>query len=56
MCLGTIKQVAIGPASILSIITLQFTRDMPIEFVHLLTFLTGFVQLIMVVLRLGELL
>ena len=55
MAMGTIKQVVIGPASILSILTLQFTRDLPIEFVHLLTFFTGCVQLAMAALRLGEL-
>ncbi|KAE8738498.1 hypothetical protein FOCC_FOCC016022 [Frankliniella occidentalis] len=34
MFLGTIKQVVIGPASIMSIITLQFTRDKPIPFLR----------------------
>ncbi|KAK3927776.1 Sodium-independent sulfate anion transporter [Frankliniella fusca] len=53
MFLGTIRQVAIGPASIMSIITLQFTRDKPIPFVHLLTFFTGVGQFVMLVLRLG---
>ncbi|XP_052130847.1 sodium-independent sulfate anion transporter-like [Frankliniella occidentalis] len=53
MFLGTIKQVVIGPASIMSIITLQFTRDKPIPFVHLLAFFTGIGQLAMAVLRLG---
>lgn len=54
MFLGTIKQVIIGPASITSIITLQFTRDRGVRFVHLLTFYTGLVQLAMTVFRLGE--
>ncbi|XP_034239856.1 sodium-independent sulfate anion transporter-like [Thrips palmi] len=53
MLLGTIKQVVIGPASIMSIVTLQFTRDKPVTFVHLLTFFTGLVQFAMTVLRLG---
>lgn len=54
MFLGTIKQVIIGPASITSIITLQFTRDRGVRSVHLLTFYTSLVQLAMTVFRLGE--
>ncbi|KAJ1527218.1 hypothetical protein ONE63_008745 [Megalurothrips usitatus] len=53
--LGSIKQVVIGPASIMSIVTLQFTRGVKssIAFVNLLTFFSGLVQLAMAVLRLG---
>ncbi|XP_034248094.1 sodium-independent sulfate anion transporter-like isoform X2 [Thrips palmi] len=53
MLLGTIKEVTIGPTSLMAIVTFQFTRELNIHFVILLTFLTGLVQLIMGVLRLG---
>ncbi|XP_014476136.1 PREDICTED: sodium-independent sulfate anion transporter-like isoform X2 [Dinoponera quadriceps] len=50
---GTIKEVSIGPSSLMALITLQYTRDMPIEFVVLLCFLAGCVELLMGVLNLG---
>lgn len=53
MFLGTIKEVTIGPTSLMAIVTFQFTRDLNIHFVILLTFLTGVVQFLMGVLRLG---
>lgn len=53
MFLGTIKEVTIGPTSLMAIVTFQFTRELNIHFVILLTFLTGLVQLAMGVLRLG---
>ncbi|KAG5324414.1 S2611 protein, partial [Acromyrmex heyeri] len=51
--LGTTKEVSIGPSSLMSLITLQYTRDMPQDFVILLCFLTGCVQFLMSVLNLG---
>lgn len=53
MFLGTIKEVTIGPTSLMAIVTFQFTRDLNIHFVIFLTFLSGAVQLAMGVLRLG---
>lgn len=53
MFLGTIKEVTIGPTSLMAIVTFQFTRDLNIHFVMLLTFLTGVIQFAMGVLRLG---
>lgn len=50
---GTIKEVSIGPSSLMALVTLQYTRDMPIEFVVLLCFLAGCVELLMGVLNLG---
>ncbi|KYM92092.1 Sodium-independent sulfate anion transporter [Atta colombica] len=45
--LGTTKEVSIGPSSLMSLLTLQYTRDMPQDFVILLCFLTGCVEFLM---------
>ncbi|CAL1686971.1 unnamed protein product [Lasius platythorax] len=50
---GTIKEVSIGPSSLMALVTLQYTRDMPPDFVILLCFLTGCVEFLMGVLNLG---
>ncbi|XP_077272863.1 sodium-independent sulfate anion transporter isoform X1 [Temnothorax americanus] len=50
---GTTKEVSIGPSSLMSLITLQYTRDMPQDFVILLCFLVGCVEFLMGVLNLG---
>ncbi|XP_068631946.1 sodium-independent sulfate anion transporter-like [Battus philenor] len=51
--LGTVKEVSIGPTSLMALLTLQTCRGLPIEFVILLTFLSGCVVLLMGFLRLG---
>ncbi|XP_018392216.1 PREDICTED: sodium-independent sulfate anion transporter-like [Cyphomyrmex costatus] len=51
--LGTTKEVSIGPSSLMSLLTLQYTRNMPQDFVILLCFLTGCVEFLMGVLNLG---
>lgn len=50
---GTIKEVSIGPTSLMSLLTLQYTFNKPVEVVILLTFLVGIVELLMGVFRLG---
>ncbi|KAI4503512.1 hypothetical protein M0802_001734 [Mischocyttarus mexicanus] len=45
--LGTTKEVSIGPTSLMSLLVLEYTRDMPTDFVILLTFLAGCVELAM---------
>ncbi|XP_076670762.1 sodium-independent sulfate anion transporter [Andrena cerasifolii] len=50
---GTIKEVSIGPSSLMSLLTLEYTKNMPVDFVVLFCFLAGCVELIMGVLRLG---
>lgn len=50
---GTIKEVSIGPSSLMALVTLQYTRDMPVDFVVLLCFLAGCVEFLMGVLNLG---
>lgn len=55
---GTIKQVSIGPTSLMALLTLQFISNVPQEFVLqylcLLTFLCGCVELLMGLMRLGR--
>lgn len=51
--LGTVKEVSIGPTSLMALLTLQVCRGLPLEFVILLTFLSGCVVLAMGLLRLG---
>ncbi|CAB3239026.1 unnamed protein product [Arctia plantaginis] len=51
--LGTVKEVSIGPTSLMALFTLQVCRGLPVEFVVLLTFLSGCIVLIMGLLRLG---
>lgn len=41
---GTIKEVSIGPTSLMAILAVGYTRDLPVEFMILLTFLCGCVQ------------
>lgn len=54
---GTIKQVSIGPTSLMSLLTLQYISEVPQEYVMqylcLLTFLCGCVELLMGLMRLG---
>ncbi|XKL67148.1 hypothetical protein PGB90_010568 [Kerria lacca] len=54
---GTIRQVSIGPTSLMSLLTLQYIGNVPPEYMlHylcLLTFLCGVVELLMGFLRLG---
>ncbi|XP_012271518.1 sodium-independent sulfate anion transporter [Orussus abietinus] len=53
MFLGTVKEISIGPTSLMALVTAEFTRNMPLEFVVLLGFLAGTVELIMGLLDLG---
>lgn len=53
--LGTIKEVSIGPTSLMALLTLQYTVDKPPEYAVVLTFLAGSVQLLMGIFRLSEL-
>ncbi|XP_055299974.1 sodium-independent sulfate anion transporter-like isoform X3 [Sitodiplosis mosellana] len=50
---GTIKEVSIGPTSLMALLTLQYTVDKPPEFAIILAFLAGCVELAMGVLKLG---
>uniref|UniRef100_A0A6P7H7E4 Sodium-independent sulfate anion transporter-like n=1 Tax=Diabrotica virgifera virgifera TaxID=50390 RepID=A0A6P7H7E4_DIAVI len=50
---GTIKEVSIGPTSLMSLLTVSYTIGKPVEYVVLLTFLAGCVELLMGLLNLG---
>lgn len=54
VALGTVKEVSIGPTSLMALLTLHTCRDLPVDFVVLLTFLAGCLVLLMGLLRLGE--
>ncbi|CAH2210128.1 jg27095, partial [Pararge aegeria aegeria] len=54
--LGSVKEVSIGPTSLMALMTLHTCRGLPVDFVVLLTFLAGCLVLLMGLLRLGELL
>ena len=54
MFFGSIKEVSIGPTSLMALLTLEFTRDMPRDFMILLGFLAGCVELSMGLLNLGN--
>lgn len=52
--LGTVKQVSIGPTSLMSLLTYEYTKNLPPEYVVLLTFMCGIVEMFMGLLKLGE--
>lgn len=51
---GTIKEVSIGPTSLMALLVYSYTEDRPVEYVVLLSFLCGCVEFLMGVLRLGK--
>ncbi|KAG5683856.1 hypothetical protein PVAND_013118 [Polypedilum vanderplanki] len=51
--MGTVREVSIGPTSLMSIITVSYTYEKPIEYVFIMTFVCGCVEMIMGILRLG---
>lgn len=52
--LGTIKEVSIGPTSLMALLTAQYTVDKPPEYAVILAFLAGSVELLMGVFRLSK--
>lgn len=53
MIFGTVKQVSIGPTSLMSLLVLPATYGKPIEYVFVLSFVAGCVELLLGVLKLG---
>lgn len=53
MLLGTVREVSIGPTSLMSILTISYTYEKPIEYVFILTFVCGCVEMMMGIFRLG---
>lgn len=52
---GTVPQVSIGPTNLMSILILSYTFEKPIEYVFIFSFLVGWVELAMGILKVGEL-
>lgn len=51
---GTIKEVSIGPTSLMALLTLSYTDNLSLDFVILLCFLCGWVELLMGIFKLGK--
>lgn len=51
--LGTVREVSIGPTSLMSIMTVSYTFDKPVEYVIIFTFICGCVEFLMGVFKLG---
>jgi solute carrier family 26 (sodium-independent sulfate anion transporter), member 11 len=51
---GTVKEVSIGPTSLMALLTIQYTYGKPVEFVIILGFLSGCVELLMGLFKLGS--
>lgn len=52
--LGTIKEVSVGPTSLMALLTFEFSKELPYEFVCLLTFMAGCVELLMGIFQFGK--
>ncbi len=52
---GSVKEVSLGPTSLMAFLTLTYTFEKPIEYVFILAFLCGCVELLMGIFRLGNL-
>ncbi|XP_058444794.1 sodium-independent sulfate anion transporter-like isoform X2 [Malaya genurostris] len=50
---GTVKEVSIGPTSLMAILSVQYTMDKPIQYMIVLAFLAGIVELLIGMLKLG---
>ncbi|RZC41119.1 Sulfate tra GLY domain containing protein [Asbolus verrucosus] len=50
---GTIKEVSIGPTSLMALLAFSYTEGLPVDYVILLTFLAGCVEFLMGLLKLG---
>lgn len=51
--LGTVREVSIGPTSLMSILTVSYTFEKPVEYVIIMTFVCGCVEFLMGVFKLG---
>lgn len=51
---GTIKQISIGPSSLMTLLTFSYTGHLPIQYMILLCFISGCVELLMGILKLGN--
>lgn len=51
---GSVKEVSIGPTSLMALLTFSYVDDRPVEYVILLTFLAGCIELAMGLFKLGK--
>lgn len=51
---GSVKQVSIGPTSLMALLVLPLTAGKPIEYVFVLAFIAGCIELLMGVLKMGK--
>jgi len=54
MTFGTVKQVSMGPTSLMALLTYEYTKNLTPEYVVLLTFMCGIVEMLMGLLKLGK--
>ncbi|XP_014243338.1 sodium-independent sulfate anion transporter-like [Cimex lectularius] len=50
---GTVKEVIIGPSSLMSLLTFEYTQHLNVDFAILLCFTSGIVQFLITILQLG---
>uniref|UniRef100_A0A2S2NGJ8 Sodium-independent sulfate anion transporter n=1 Tax=Schizaphis graminum TaxID=13262 RepID=A0A2S2NGJ8_SCHGA len=53
MTFGTVKQVSMGPTSLMALLTYEYTKNLTQEYVVLLTFMCGIVEMLMGLFKLG---
>jgi len=54
MNFGTVKQVSMGPTSLMALLTYEYTKNLTPEYVVLLTFMSGIVEMLMGLFKLGK--
>uniref|UniRef100_A0A182P7M5 SLC26A/SulP transporter domain-containing protein n=1 Tax=Anopheles epiroticus TaxID=199890 RepID=A0A182P7M5_9DIPT len=53
VCFGTVREVSIGPTSLMALLTLEYTAGRPVQYVIVLAFTAGLVELVMGAFQLG---
>ncbi|XP_027850075.2 sodium-independent sulfate anion transporter-like isoform X2 [Aphis gossypii] len=53
MNFGTVKQVSMGPTSLMALLTYEYTKNLTPQYVVLLTFMSGIVEMLMGLFKLG---
>lgn len=54
MTFGTVKHVFMGPTSLMALLTYEYTKNLTPEYVVLLTFMCGIVEISMGLFKLGK--
>ena len=50
---GSVKEVSIGPTSLMALLSIQYTTNKPVEFMIFMAFIAGIVELLMGIFKLG---